>query len=274
MPRFEVCSDDEGEIDEPENVRWQHRTIALPPGVTVDLYSGIRNSPPPGLVRAKTPQAIRYSKYKEELAGNVRTLTNEDVSIFGDFAKYIEPGVDSAGRQIELDLTCSISHASLDVYTRNSKPRDPNDAARAEPMAVLPCGHFFGYRGIDDWIRTRIVDEMPPDCPICRFFLTYPQCGHEIKIRPYDARFQRDGQLPLTIPEGGTVPKYCLRCRFDYIRAVSQQLAYEIYPDNIPSRAFINPRACGPDEFEDKRMKMQDRLLETMFIAEAEYSHW
>ncbi|KAI1802394.1 hypothetical protein F4811DRAFT_529597 [Daldinia bambusicola] len=196
------------------------------------------------------------------------------VSVFGDFAKYIEPGLDSAGRQVELDLTCIISNTSLDVYTRNSRPRDPDDAARTEPMAVLPCGHYFGFKGIDDWIRTRVTDEMPPDCPACRFFLIYPQCGHEIKIRPYDARFQRDGQLPLTIPEGGIVPEYCWRCRVDWIRAMSQHLAYEIYPEDIPARAFINRHHCGEIEFESKRIRFQDKILDTAFMAEADYSHW
>ncbi|KAI1642246.1 uncharacterized protein F4817DRAFT_353378 [Daldinia loculata] len=260
---------EEGEIIDPEPC-----AAYLPPGVTEDIYRSVRNTPPPGIVRAYPPQPISYAAYRKALDRNVRVITNDDVSVFGDIAHYVEYGLDSAGRRIELYLTCHISQTALDVMSRTPRSRDPQGMSLSEPMAVLPCGHFFGFRGIDDWTRTRYNDNVSPDCPLCRFPLIYPQCGHEIRIRPYDPRFTRDGQLPLTIPEGGSVPEYCLRCRVDYLKLIGQQVAYQIYPNDIPFSAFIQPNRCGPVHFENKRIGLQEYLLDMAFMAESDFSHW
>ncbi|KAI0117425.1 hypothetical protein F4814DRAFT_448427 [Daldinia grandis] len=270
----EICHDT---YDTPEEggIVYHEPSIAyLPPGITEDIYSSVRNTPPPGLVRAYPPQPISYSAYRKTLDRNVRVITNDDVSVFGDFAAYVEYGLDTAGRRIELYLTCHISQTALDVMSRTPRSRDPRETSQSEPMAVLPCGHFFSFRGIDDWIRTRASDNICPDCPLCRFPLIYPQCGHEIRIRPYDMRFTRDGQLPLTVSEGGFVPEYCRRCRADYLKLIGQQVAYHIYPDTIPFPAFRYPYQCGPGHFEIKRIRLQEYLLDTCFMAEDDFSHW
>ncbi|KAI1660282.1 hypothetical protein F4813DRAFT_401221 [Daldinia decipiens] len=278
MPRGEACTprgfyDIHNTLEEGETIDPESCNAHLPPGVTEDIYSSVRNTPPPGIVRAYPPKPISYAAYRKAL-DKVRVITNDDVSVFGDIAHYVEYGLDSAGRRVELYLTCHISQTVLDVTSKTPRSRDLQDTSRSEPMAVLPCGHFFGFRGIDDWVRTRYNDNVCPDCPLCRFLLVYPQCGHEIRIRPYDPRFTRDGQLPLTIPEGGSVPDYCLRCRVDYLKLLGQQIAHQVYPDDIPFSAFTNPNRCGPVHFENKRIGLQDYLLDVASMAEGEFSHW
>ncbi|KAI0553646.1 hypothetical protein F4679DRAFT_598935 [Xylaria curta] len=69
-----------------------------PPGVPADQYfSDLPDHPPPGLVRAlpTTPAPVRL-------------ITNENASLFGDFARYLDNGVDADGNPLVLDLTCPI----------------------------------------------------------------------------------------------------------------------------------------------------------------------
>ncbi|KAI8965289.1 hypothetical protein F5Y11DRAFT_344731 [Daldinia sp. FL1419] len=260
--------------DAPQVRRMAAGNVQLAPGVTDDIYNAVRNTPPPGLVRVSTPRPISLREYRHVRSGRRRVLTNADVSIFSDFAQYIERKYDLYGNYIDINLTCSISGNRLKVLVEHLYERLEPGSAVPEPLAVLPCGHFFGYFSITDWINTRLDDGLTPDCPLCRSPLIYDACNHYIEIRAYDPRWKRRGQLPLTFPEGGFVPDYCLGCTTHNVHALGVVIAQQLYPEDIPRRGFVNPDLVGPTHFDEARHKLPMALDEFVQKNHLRYSHW
>ncbi|KAK4126215.1 hypothetical protein N657DRAFT_567170 [Parathielavia appendiculata] len=78
-------------------------------------------------------------------------------------------------------------------------------AIRDSNPSLLPCGHVFGHKCLQIWLRTHDT------CPACRFRLKYDLCKHPIPPR----RLTRESLLlvPPTIPDGGAVSDQCSWCR-------------------------------------------------------------
>ncbi|OTB07649.1 hypothetical protein M426DRAFT_8644 [Hypoxylon sp. CI-4A] len=248
----------------------------LPPGVSEgSSYTGIPDHAPPGLVRVTPAVKISLREYQRELRGCRRYLTNDDVTLFGDIAQYLETGLDIFGNRILMDLTCQICQDKrLEVPLIVSPLRDPDDVYEVEPMVVLPCGHFFGAKCFEHWVETRRDEDMIPDCPLCRLVLAYVECGHHLVLRHYDPRFPRDGQLPLTLPEGGHFHEHCKSCRIEYLKFISCERQEVLFPSGVPGTAFHDADVCGPGDFKGLRNLERDNDLDTFFWAEKRFNYW
>ncbi|KAK3332326.1 hypothetical protein B0T19DRAFT_473238 [Cercophora scortea] len=128
---------------------------------------------------------------------------------------------------------------SAELQIHGIPPTSPSPSSDLKRGTVLPCGHMLCT---DCYIRLRasnlVALQLRPhtnprlECPMCKFPLTFPSCG--CQIRGY--QLPRDGVaavcdcVPATIPEGGSVPDRCGECR--YASIVEQGL--DMY--NITSR--------------------------------------
>ncbi|KAK4103687.1 hypothetical protein N658DRAFT_505346 [Parathielavia hyrcaniae] len=97
------------------------------------------------------------------------------------------------------DLTCAICTQSPLTLPWSREPSRDSDPS------LLPCGHVFGHRCLQIWLKTNDT------CPACRFRLRYDLCKHPIRPR----RLTREGLLlvPPTVPDGGAVGDQCGRCQ-------------------------------------------------------------
>ncbi|TRX97570.1 hypothetical protein FHL15_001325 [Xylaria flabelliformis] len=192
-----------------------------PPGVSADEYfSGLPNSPPPGLVRVLPAKPAP-----------VRLITNETASLFGDFARYIDDGVDEDGNPVVVDLTCCICMESkLSVSTCQAANNSPGNSSPFEELTIMPCGHFMGLDCLYNWLLT--TDWRNPTCPLCRFKLVYG-CGHDLEPKEYTPLRPRREQIPLTLPEGGRVPHSCDICYEKCIKQTLSRLRSFLFPSDI-----------------------------------------
>ncbi|KAI0404805.1 hypothetical protein F4802DRAFT_565551 [Xylaria palmicola] len=193
-----------------------------PPGIPPDLYyRSIPAGAPPGLVRCYPP-----------VQAPIHRITNNNASLFGDFARYLDKGVDDKGSRVSIDLTCVIClERKLRVPDRVMPECSDCDARALETLAVLPCGHFFGSGCLSKW-AAEIAPESWVPCPLCRFDLAY-RCGHDMMPREYDAENPRRGSVPRTLPEGGGICNLCFCCYESEIGASLDRLASLLFPDDI-----------------------------------------
>ncbi|KAI6083887.1 hypothetical protein F4821DRAFT_262484 [Hypoxylon rubiginosum] len=136
-------------------------------------------------------------------------IDNGDVSLFGDIREVLRTHVDADGNPAMLDLVCMICFLRpLEVPAPVAPRRPAWILDHPEWIQVLPCGHFFGGRCYTRWddINVERLNELP--CPVCRFSNVHPDCGHRIAIRVANGT----SEVPLTIPEGGSVPPRCSHC--------------------------------------------------------------
>ncbi|KAI0842806.1 hypothetical protein F5Y06DRAFT_291802 [Hypoxylon sp. FL0890] len=267
--------DSEGYDEDQENT--PPNSSSAPPGISEGYYNENLhvNHPPPGLVRVTTPIVISHREYRRVRRGPTRVIDQYDVSLFSNIVEYFDTGLDVHGNHIVINIPCPICGDSwLEVPPAVTPRLHPEETPSREPMAILPCGHFFGARCLDRWIRTRQTEQLVPDCPLCRFPLVYEECGHPLQIRHYDARFPRRGLLPLTLPEGGVVPYHCQGCRVEWVQFLANRLAETLYPRDIPQSAFIDLRESGPYIFREKRALLRRDVLDTFLSTEQEFSHW
>ncbi|KAI0533078.1 hypothetical protein GGR58DRAFT_506753 [Xylaria digitata] len=192
-------------------------SVTLPPGLSADqYYRDLPKGPPPGLVRVGEPTLAP-----------TRLLTNEDVSLFSDFAHYLDTGVDENGFPVVIDLTCLIC-------TERKLLVQASVAARSqqahERLAILPCGHFMGENCLSRWLLSTGLYNYNSctHCPLCRFELAY-ECGHFILPYKYNPFMRRGKQIPITLPEGGKIPDECEICykgNMDWAIDKSQDLLF------------------------------------------------
>ncbi|KAI1171202.1 hypothetical protein F4777DRAFT_566221 [Nemania sp. FL0916] len=193
-----------------------------PPGYSADEYhSNMPQGPPPGLCRAFPPRPAP-----------IHRLTDSDVSLFGDFAEYLDTGFDEDGLPVEIDISCCIC--------MESKLRVPECVTSAdatgstETLVVFPCGHFFGgtcYQRYRDSCYSSL--SLPITCPLCRFNLTYDDCEHDVLPRYYDPEQARNEQMPLTLPEGGTIPYHCKLCNEGRVQRATWKLRRLLFPPTV-----------------------------------------
>ncbi|KAI8944296.1 hypothetical protein F4801DRAFT_595055 [Xylaria longipes] len=199
----------------------QHGYLPPPPGVPADssYYSGLPNGPPPGLVRVSpsTPAPLHV-------------ITNDNASLFGDFARYLDHGIDDEGNPVIVDLTCGICMESKLKVSNCITANGSRHAGPFEDLVVMPCGHFMGGECLYQWL---LSTEGAPSCPLCRFELRYSNCGHGLDPREYDPlRFRRES-IPLTFPEGGLVPNCCEYCYEERINSTVNTLRHLLFPPDV-----------------------------------------
>ncbi|KAI0185414.1 hypothetical protein EV127DRAFT_412251 [Xylaria flabelliformis] len=207
-------------VSSPAHSCSHSRSQGPPPGVSADEYfSGLPNSPPPGLVRVSPAKPAP-----------VRRITNETASLFGDFARYIDDGVDEDGNPVVIDLTCCICMESKLLVSNCQAANSCGNSSTFEDLTIMPCGHFMGFTCLYNWLLT--TDRQNPTCPLCRFKLVY-RCGHDLEPREYTYLLPRREQVPLTLPEGGMVPHSCDVCYEKCIEDALTRLRYLLFPSDI-----------------------------------------
>lgn len=91
------------------------------------------------------------------------------------------------------ELQCSICPDKMGVFA-NTTGGETMDVSgpRAHAATVLHCGHIFGYRCINKWLKTE-----GQCCPACRLTTIYRKCGHMY----WAIHFPRNRLLALRMPE-------------------------------------------------------------------------
>ncbi|KAI1759221.1 hypothetical protein GGR53DRAFT_527821 [Hypoxylon sp. FL1150] len=275
-----VKEEDPGDLENIPLYRVPYvETPNLPPGVLPGTYHGFPDGPPPGLVRVMPPVPVH--DYDRHMVRAPRILTEDDIPMFGEMARYLGGYDPLDGGRIILDLTCRIcNYRNLDVPAIVAPRLDAEFCQEAEPFTVLPCGHFFGSGCLQVWLRTSedeaLNDQRPyrPSCPYCRCPLTYEGCGHPLKLRPYDPRFPRAGQTPATFPEGGIIADECTTCAGRRLEAAAGEVVQRIYPPRIPHEAFVDPDECSPNSFEILRDRIWDDIFACYYWAQQKFSFW
>ncbi|KAI0456535.1 hypothetical protein F5B21DRAFT_522683 [Xylaria acuta] len=198
----------------------QNSRLLSPPGVSADrYYSDLPDCPPPGLIRVlpATPAPLRV-------------ITNETASLFGDFARYLDDGIDEDGNPVLIDLTCCIClESKLRVSGCGAANGPCHGPVTFENLSVLPCGHFFGAECLYEWL---LSGDGGASCPLCRFELAY-SCGHSLEPREYNPLMFRREQIPQTVPEGGLVPRSCQHCYESCIDGTVERLRHLLFPPYV-----------------------------------------
>lgn len=91
------------------------------------------------------------------------------------------------------------------------------DGITDSTIAIIPCGHLACYGCLTKWIRAK------PECPFCRFSLTYELCRHPqelVRTITKETLFS----LPETIPMGGKIPEQCRECRITTNKQVNERI--------------------------------------------------
>lgn len=200
--------------------------VKPPPGVSAEHYlHGLPNGCPPGLVRVSPP-----------FPTPIRTITNENVSLFSDFAHYLDRGRDEDGNPVVVDLTCLIClERKLQVPACVTANYPPGlEGPSFEWLTILPCRHYLGSECLENWLvesKWRSPD-MAADCPLCRLKLEY-HCGHFLPPREFNPVKTRAQQVPMTLPEGGMVPWSCPDCNHDDIREALDKVSDLLFPSTV-----------------------------------------
>lgn len=95
-------------------------------------------------------------------------------------------------------ITCEICYESDLLLTR------PHASIRDETPAILPCGHVFGLKCINEWLEAHST------CPTCRLELRHGKCGHPVKAGPIHTLNVM--KIPRTISRGGWIEESCGKC--------------------------------------------------------------
>ncbi|KAI1117996.1 hypothetical protein F5Y14DRAFT_294712 [Nemania sp. NC0429] len=208
----------------------------LPPGVSAEDYHHGPLEYPPGLVRISSP-----------VPAPVRVITNDDVSLFGDFAQYLDTGRDEDGNLVAVDLDCLICQdRKLQLpacVTANNPDLAPGlEGPRWEWMAILPCGHFWGSDCLLEWLSesTWTSPENCASCPLCRLTLTY-NCGHFLSPRDFHPARTRAEQVPMTLPERGAVPERCAECHYKEVAVAVERLRNLLFPRDLVPTDLVRP---------------------------------
>jgi len=231
-----------------------------PPG-TMDegSYSGIPVGPPPGLIRVgPTLPAIP------------RLVTDQDVSLFGDFAQCLDTGADENGEYVKLDLTCTICLTSKLEVPEYVRAHDRSDSEEVEGLTVLPCGHFFGSWCLEKWLRRVDRRENYPHCPLCRFELVY-RCGHYLPPRVYDTSEKRKQQIPLTLPEHGAIPARCGMCFELEIENAVDTFCTLLFPPHVPEGDLMFSQSR--ELLEEASIQFRG-TIESLYTMRDLYVHW
>ncbi|KAI6093300.1 hypothetical protein F4821DRAFT_276845 [Hypoxylon rubiginosum] len=255
----------------------------LPPGVSPGNYHGVPDGPPPGLVRVVPPVPLqRHDHFYDEFRDRPpRIITEADITLFGDMAKYLGGFDVLNGNPVVLDLTCNIcSYRKLDVPACVAPRLDAEEWQEAEPFTVLPCGHFFGSPCLLVWLRTKEEEaaraQIPydPQCPYCRCPLTYEKCKHPLKLRQYDPRFPRANQTPPTFPEGGVIANDCETCARQKLERVAGEIVQRVYPTELPHEAWRDPDQCNSSTFDMLRDRIWDDIFYCYNWAQSKIQYW
>ncbi|KAI1329599.1 hypothetical protein F5Y16DRAFT_397247 [Xylariaceae sp. FL0255] len=230
--------------------------VQTPPGIEQQNNLTESLSYPPGLIRPLPPKRT-----------SPRMITNSDVSLFSDFSPCLNAGYDVEGNPVIIELTCSICQESpLSVY-------DTMDGVEGcEALVVLPCGHFFGKDCFITWAESMVREDGDlPTCPLCRFKLGY-SCGHIIPGKTYLPNDLCSRQIPLTVPEGGSVPLACESCVADEIYLSLDHLRALIFPSGIENGNFRG--YYSQDGLRFAAMEFEIDIQRYMVRARSHYLRW
>ncbi|KAI2618194.1 hypothetical protein GGR54DRAFT_606408 [Hypoxylon sp. NC1633] len=152
--------------------------------------------------------------------------------MYQEIRQYVErtEWVDVNGNLVNINITCSLC---LDKKLRVGQrpPREEFETALLNPdydavadsevIQVFPCGHYFGRDCVLDWMSEMVrMRRSAITCPICRFEMVHPECGHiayplGVLMGDFTIGTSVERQiipLPPTIPEGGQVAASCPSC--------------------------------------------------------------
>ncbi|KAI1476090.1 hypothetical protein F4774DRAFT_262959 [Daldinia eschscholtzii] len=136
-------------------------------------------------------------------------------SLFRDLREYFENPYTENEVQVSLFANCLFCNRRLEyTASQDCSKRFVGNITGNEYMEVLPCGHIVGQDCMYD-IRARCMsDGTRYECPVCKLLLTYQGqgCRHPVSSYVVD-RYSHFP--PLTIPEGGRIPRTCAACNRD-----------------------------------------------------------
>ncbi len=236
-------------------------TLALPPGLLEGQYQPSPKQPPPGLASmASVDHACRPASpvSPEPLV----VLTNRDISLFSHLAPFIDEDDVPRATDPRVDLDCTICGDYKLEMPEHASLFSPADGGlfNTEPFTVAPCGHLFGYHCLSSWVWEKIKNALVPSCPVCRFRFVYRDCGHLIRMRPYNVRVDRICQLPRTTPEGGEVPANCEDCEAEVFGEELERIGRLIYPQQS-GNPCLDGKTDGPTRSEQLRQELRVTLL-------------
>ncbi|KAM7201047.1 hypothetical protein V8F20_005056 [Naviculisporaceae sp. PSN 640] len=140
------------------------------------------------------------------------------------------PSLDGTLATASASAPASASASASAAPSSGPTPDHSSSSCDAGGLAgVFPCGHMMCHNCILTNMEQARSD-LGGRCPVCRTSCVDKDdsCGHKIHYHLATAEAKTDdwiSKIPLTIPEGGRIPRYCWAC-----------VMYEhIYPDSLIS---------------------------------------
>lgn len=113
--------------------------------------------------------------------------------------------------------SCGICQVNeLKLRSAVGKDKCPPAADPSCMLAILPCGHIACADCLQKCLQHK------PQCPFCRFELTYELCSHPLQPRVITT--ENLLSIPDTIPMGGKMPYQCRECRLVTNRATNESV--------------------------------------------------
>lgn len=203
-------------------------------------------------------------------------------SLWKEIREYLELRDAAKGpAPIAICPMCQVSELSILGLPLSS------EEANLAPALVPICGHMACVDCLVAWHNLRISEGEKLQCPVCRHELQYPapDCEHAILSlrlpRPGDIDDEEPdklwylGTLPRTLPEGGTQPERCNKCRYRRAERAAQIFDQQVW--------WLKSRLGQFGEFAAEELRLIDDvhfsarfhvLLNLQRIMEAESPSW
>lgn len=155
------------------------------------------------------------------------------------------------------EMRCQICKSTRLLFQPEPDGREADGSWRDSVPTLMPCGHVAGAACLDAWFADH------DSCPFCRRRLLYRKCGHKVTTRyiTHESLLL----MPVTIPEGGTIPHWCFECyQSELLRTVN--VRYQAC-----RRRFVNARERfqeSPGLVELRAMVDRKVELERLFLEE------
>jgi hypothetical protein len=122
-----------------------------------------------------------------------------------------------------LALTCRICYADMRLSKSPMQTHQSQDSTLERTAQILPCGHIFCNRCLPEMKLDR-RKELWFDCYVCRKSAKLAGCSYDCKILqlPVPANPEALENFPLTVSEGGRLPRYCFHCSLKIIGKANQ----------------------------------------------------
>jgi hypothetical protein len=168
-----------------------------------------------------------------------------DYSFWPNVRHYLKSSFPKPGVSDPMCRLCTqpmhIPHLSPYLNEGGSNVADPNLQA-----VVLPCGHIYHSDCFDKLDRSYEERGLYTMCPTCNLQMRYTHanfCTHRLQALSLGDD-SNPSAVPLTIPEGGTMPFACPTCRVGLANHYLQQIQCVLVG---PTSAMMDDPWAGPE---------------------------